>query len=138
MKNFRVAVAMGYTVMLFLIASNVAGCSGQSDSTSKASGSVETATEDPNNDTRDYAENFVGEWKSVDSEERNHMIFTRNGENFIMQEGDKTVPAVYDKDSKVIKINAGVPFDIMYLENENMLLVTGGGKYTKVTRTTDN
>ncbi|KAA5541996.1 hypothetical protein [Adhaeribacter rhizoryzae] len=137
MKNFSVAVATGYTVMTFLIAAGGAGCSGQTDTASKPSGSAETAKEEPNDDTRDYAENFVGEWKSVESEERNHMVFTRNGENFIMKEGDKTVPAVYDKESKVIKINAGVPFDVMYLENENMLLVTGGGKYTKVTRATE-
>jgi len=137
MKNLRVAVATGYTVMIFLIASGVAGCSGQSDTTGQAEGSIATATEESNEHTSDYAENFVGEWKSVESEERNHMIFTRNGENFIMQEGDKTVPAVYDKDNKVIKINAGVPFDIMYLENEDMLLVTGGGKYKKVTNAID-
>ena len=79
-----------------------------------------------------YEDNFIGEWKSVQSEGRDHAIIIRNGNNFLIQQGKKTVPGVWDEENNIIRLNIGVPMDIMYIEKEDMIVFGNGGKYSRV------
>ncbi len=79
-----------------------------------------------------YEDYFIGEWKSVQSEGRDHAIITRNGNNFLIQQGKKTVPGVWDDENNIIRLNIGVPVDIMYIEKEDMIVFGSGGKYSRV------
>ncbi|GEO05516.1 hypothetical protein AAE02nite_31800 [Adhaeribacter aerolatus] len=81
-----------------------------------------------------YKDNFIGEWKSVQSEGRDHAIITRNGNNFLIQQGKKTVPGVWDEENNIIRLNIGVPMDIMYIEKEDMIVFGNGGKYSRVSK----
>lgn len=81
-----------------------------------------------------YEANFIGEWKSLESEKRDLMVIIPNGDNFVIQEGEDVIPGIYNKGSKTIRMNVGAPLDIMYLEKEDMIVVSGGGKYRRISR----
>ncbi|RNI24112.1 hypothetical protein EFB08_17205 [Rufibacter latericius] len=123
---------------LFLLAA----CSSQPETPASATDPTAESRSEPTKDgsdpdeelplATDDADKFIGEWKSVQSEGRDHTIITRNGENFLIQQGKKTVPGVWDEANNVIRMNVGVPMDIMYIENEDMIVFGSGGKYRRV------
>lgn len=141
MKNLKVQVATSYktlntffgsvaatcTISIFILfCLTLFSCSGKGEKAVESNNPVEPVS------ASNYEDNFIGEWESVNSKNRNHMIITRNGKNFIIQEGKTSSPGIYDEENKIIKINVGAPLDIMFLEDENMILVSGAGQYTKV------
>lgn len=76
---------------------------------------------------------FLGEWQSIDSPARPHMTIQERGENLTLLEGKKEYPLTYDKDNHKLTVNTGFgAMDIIYLDEKNHLLITGGGEYAKV------
>lgn len=135
MKNLQVQKAKYY--VLGFILTLLSACSSQPEGTKSEPGNG-GATE-PNQDIEiplvtSYDDNFIGEWKSVQSEGRDHTIITRNGKNFLIQQGKKTVPGIWDEENNIIRLNVGVPMDIMYIEKEDMIVFGGGGKYRRISK----
>ncbi len=135
MKNLQLQKAKFYVLGFILIL--FSACSSQPEGTRSEPGQGETTEPNPNTETppvTSYDDNFIGEWKSVQSEGRDHAIITRNGKNFLIQQGKKTVPGIWDEENNIIRLNVGVPMDIMYIEKEDMIVFGGGGKYRRVSK----
>lgn len=76
---------------------------------------------------------FVGEWQSLDSPVRPHMTIQQRGDNLTLLEGKKEYPLTYDKDNHKLTVNTGLgAMDIIYLEENDHVLVSGAGEYSKV------
>ena len=140
MKNLQLQKINFY--VLGIILALLAACSSQPETTGSADSTADSGMKPSNDGSSDsnqeipssirYEENFIGEWQAVESEKRKHLIITRNGDNFIIEEGDKTMPGIWDKENKVIRMNVGAPVDIMYIEKEDMIVAARGGKYRRV------
>ena len=142
MKTMTQAAARGWllsAILLFCLL--LSACSGNSDApaTMAAPGDSPAEKGKATKPTSrpmlaSYSTNFVGEWKSLESEKRDPMIISKSGKNFIITGGKKAIPGIYDQENKVIRMNVGAPLDIMYLEKEDMLVVSGFGKYRRISR----
>ncbi|MBC3538970.1 hypothetical protein ACFSC6_10530 [Rufibacter sediminis] len=141
MKKPQLQKAKRYVVGMAL--SLLAACSSQPETVGTTTDPTADTSSEPNNEgssgpnqklpmATDDADKFIGEWKSVQSEGRDHTIITRNGGNFLIQQGKKTVPGVWDEENNIIRMNVGMPMDIMYIENEDMIVFGSGGKYRRV------
>ena len=141
MKKPQLQKAKRYVVGMAL--SLLAACSSQPETAGTTTDPTADTSSEPTKDgspnpdlelpsATSYDDKFIGEWKSVQSEGRDHTIITRNGKNFLIQQGKKTVPGVWDEENNLIRMIVGVPMDIMYIENEDMIVFGSGGKYRRV------
>jgi hypothetical protein len=130
MENLQLQKSKYYVLGILL--SLLSACSSGTENTSSGQSSNPDQEISP---ISSYEDNFIGEWKSVQSEGRDHAIITRNGNNFLIQQGKKTIPGVWDEENNIIRLNIGVPMDIMYIEKEDMIVFGNGGKYSRVPKT---
>jgi hypothetical protein len=123
-KIIRRGDCMIILVFTFLI--SIYSCSSQPET-----GSTNT-NPTLNNSVQDK---FIGEWESLESAERAHTIISRNGENYIVKGRESEYPAIYNKEQKLLQFNTpGGTFDISYLADSDMILISGGGKYKRVSQ----
>ena len=80
-------------------------------------------------------DNFVGEWKSDDTNSQTHTRIRRVGDNFYIHEGLNDLQGVYDSTAQAIMIDNGekkVP--VKYLPETGQILVSGGSHDAKFSR----
>lgn len=78
---------------------------------------------------------FLGEWQSIDSPARPHMLIQKRGDNLTVLEGKKEYPVSFDKENRKLSINTGMgALDIIYLEEKDHILASGAGEYSRVAK----
>jgi hypothetical protein len=78
---------------------------------------------------------FVGEWKSDDTNSQTHTHIRRTGDTFFIHEGLNDLTGVYDSTARAIMIDNGVKkVPVKYLPETDQILVTGGSQDAKFSR----
>lgn len=83
----------------------------------------------------DYRQQFVGEWKSADTNAETHTYIKRTGDTFYIHEGQQDIVGTYDEATKSVLIDNGekkVP--VAYVPETDQLLITGGSKTARFAR----
>jgi len=78
---------------------------------------------------------FLGEWKSDDTNSLTHTVIRRKGDNYFIHEGLNDLVGIYDSTAQAIMIDNGekkVP--VKYLPATDQILVTGGSQDAKFSR----
>ncbi|MBD2721473.1 MULTISPECIES: hypothetical protein [Hymenobacter] len=83
----------------------------------------------------DMRDNFVGEWKSADTNAQTHTRIKRTGDTFYIHEGINDLVGTYDPNVESIMIDNGVKkVPVKYLPETDQLLITGGQREAKFSR----
>jgi len=78
---------------------------------------------------------FLGEWKSDDTNSQTHTVIRRKGDTFFIHEGLNDLMGTYDSTAQAIMIDNGVKnVPVKYLPETGQLLVSGGSRDAKFSR----
>ncbi|UOE35960.1 hypothetical protein MTP16_10020 [Hymenobacter monticola] len=78
---------------------------------------------------------FLGEWKSDDTNSQTHTVIRRKGDTFFIHEGLNDLTGIYDSTAQVIMIDNGIKkVPVKYLPETSQLLVSGGSRDAKFSR----
>ena len=119
MKNVRNLNAWAQRALVVLLAGTLGSC----------------GSDQPKAPEVNPRDQFLGEWKSDDTNSQTHTVIRRKGDTFFIHEGLNDLTGTYDSTAQAIMIDNGLKkVPVKYLSETGQLLVTGGSRDAKFSR----